>query len=243
MGMLETVVGGGLGAIGGITGGIINGINDKKALQYQKDRDKITMQREDNAVQRRAKDLEDAGINPLLAAGEAAGASAGPTPVQNRAGDSIAGGIDGAIQGAMLASQIRKTNAEADFAQQQADMFGKNSEQDNALKQAQIDKIAQDTKLSTEQRNSLIAQMLDTTIKGYGMTTEQIDAGLKIAGSGLGGSKSSTANVIQSRGAIQDGLISGKLTWAEADNMLRAARDKSNVTNMLQTNKQKNKKK
>lgn len=48
-------------------------------LKYQKAAQKETWRREDNAVQRRARDLQAAGINPLLAAGGAAAAS---SPIQ-----------------------------------------------------------------------------------------------------------------------------------------------------------------
>ena len=44
----------------------------KKQYEYQKELNQKMMDREDNAIQRRAADMQQAGINPLLAAGQPA---------------------------------------------------------------------------------------------------------------------------------------------------------------------------
>lgn len=72
------------GAIQGITGLIDNAFNaniasqnlafQKDTFAYQKDLQNKLFEREDNAVQRRAADLEAAGLSKTLAAGSAAGA-------------------------------------------------------------------------------------------------------------------------------------------------------------------------
>lgn len=72
------------GIIGGFTGLVDTAVNasiasqnlgfQKDTLAYQKDLQKQLFAREDNAVQRRAADLEAAGLSKTLAAGSAAGA-------------------------------------------------------------------------------------------------------------------------------------------------------------------------
>lgn len=71
--MIGTILGG-AGAIGSGIGNIIGQQNQRKREEEIR---KKTWEREDNAVQRRAKDMQLAGINPLLAAGDPAQASTG----------------------------------------------------------------------------------------------------------------------------------------------------------------------
>lgn len=73
---IGTVIGAGLGLVGGLFSGHKQYKIDKARLEWEKEAQKTTWQREDNAVQRRAADLNAAGMNRLLAAGSAAQASA-----------------------------------------------------------------------------------------------------------------------------------------------------------------------
>lgn len=73
-GMID-LIGLGTGLIGGLTG-IVNYQNQQEQQQYDRHMQELMMQREDTAVQRRAADLEAAGMSKTLAAGSSA--SAGP---------------------------------------------------------------------------------------------------------------------------------------------------------------------
>lgn len=70
----------GAGSIASTIGGLISGNQNyhlqKKIFKWQKQVQQETWNREDNAVQRRAADLNAAGMNRLLAAGSGAAASA-----------------------------------------------------------------------------------------------------------------------------------------------------------------------
>lgn len=66
----------GVQAATGLVGGIMNAVNQHKQLKYQKQLQQQLFEREDNAVQRRAADLQAAGLSQTLAAG--GGAGAGP---------------------------------------------------------------------------------------------------------------------------------------------------------------------
>ncbi len=70
MSVIGTIIGG----LAGLGQSAINYSAQMQNLNYQKDLQKQIFAREDNAVQRRAADLEKAGLSKTLAAGDAAGA-------------------------------------------------------------------------------------------------------------------------------------------------------------------------
>lgn len=86
-------------------------------FEYQKNLQQQLFGREDNAIQRRAADMEKAGLSKTLAAGDGAGAGSvvstspfsGSAPVQ-----SPVDLISAALQVGQAQAQIRKTNAEAE---------------------------------------------------------------------------------------------------------------------------------
>nr|WAE43821.1 MAG: DNA pilot protein [Microviridae sp.] len=115
--------------------GIVGGVEDalgfgSNVMNYESQRlnreQQLSLQqqswaREDNAVQRRASDMKSAGINPLLAAGSSASASA-PISVQ---GPQMAAPrlsfADKAVSGMSSQANIAQTKAQTDLVNAQLD--------------------------------------------------------------------------------------------------------------------------
>ncbi len=106
MGIVEGII----GALGGVTEAGLNYQSQVANLDYQKNLQKQIFQREDNAVQRRAFDLEKAGLSKTLAAGDAAGAgtAVSTSAPQLSMVDKVATGLSYAQQMA----NVRKTEEE-----------------------------------------------------------------------------------------------------------------------------------
>lgn len=90
----------GVQAATGLVGGIMNAVNQHKQLQYQKQLQQQLFQREDTAVQRRAADLQAAGLSQTLAAG--GGAGAGPVVKTEAPQLNIPDNVGGALQNARM---------------------------------------------------------------------------------------------------------------------------------------------
>lgn len=173
------------GLLGGLAGAAVDLFNlneQKKQNQWLKDAQQTTWDREDNAVQRRAADMEAAGINPLMAAGNPASTSA---PIQIGAPQMGTNAIDKAALGVAMARQkadITKTEADtqvsrinADLAMDQRELIhrqlGEIDERKRGL-QIQNDRNAWD--------NSLIFQSgLRSDVKSYATEIDQALNGLQ----------------------------------------------------------------
>lgn len=136
---MDPLIGAGLIAgAGSLVSGLMGSSASAKALSWNKKAQKITWQREDNAVQRRAADLKAAGMSPLLAAG----ASAQTSPAAHIGAQEmpdVGGAINNVIQTKMA------------MAKQKADIS--QTEQQTKLLQGQLDTVTK--------QNQLLQQTID----------------------------------------------------------------------------------
>ena len=175
--MLGGIIGGALGAVGNAVGMGLQAHQNKKNQEREDKIRQQTWDREDNAVQRRAKDMEKAGINPLLAAGDPAQASTGGGVTGGTAPD--AEGLGGAIQQAgqwvdqmgiakkqqILQEQkqdaeIEKIQAETEgqrIENSQGDARGENLEADTAQKREATRKMEQEREVMKAQIEAIQA--------------------------------------------------------------------------------------
>lgn len=102
----------GVGAATDIFAGIGNYNNQKKQLEYQKQVQQTTWDREDNAVQRKASDLEAAGMSKTLAAGGSAQTSAPINVTAPQANFNASTKADNLISSMKQSAEIHRTKAE-----------------------------------------------------------------------------------------------------------------------------------
>lgn len=144
----------------------------ERQFQYQQDLNKLIMQREDTAVQRKVKDLQAAGMSKWLVAGQGAGSggsvsSSGGTAsaqspqlnLQNSINSAI--GVYGAVQ------QVKRTDAETNLinAQTQIELNERkqNIQSSTDLNQAQKNKLIQDLYINQYNLEKSINKGIRTT--------------------------------------------------------------------------------
>lgn len=191
---MSDMFGGVLAGIGSVVNAATQEDINRQNIAFQQDtnaRNEALMReswaREDNAVQRRAADLQAAGMNPLLAAGGAASSSApvrlsapdaGVNPgFGNVASNAIAGALDmqrlaqTQSQTELTQANARKANAEADVAEQTVGY-------DISAKQSQAQYLA----------DSLADRLKETKFKsteaGWKMMSSSVEAMSAAAASG-----------------------------------------------------------
>lgn len=124
--MLPLIIGGALGLAGGITSALSNKSINESNIKMQRETNaqnerllRESWGREDNAVQRRASDLEAAGISPLMAAGSAAASSA-PTRMESPKAQPFMPDLAAAlISGVSQGLAMNKTVADIEAQKQQ----------------------------------------------------------------------------------------------------------------------------
>lgn len=102
-----------------------------KNFEYQKNLQQQLFNREDNSIQRRAQDMEKAGLSKTLAAGSGAGAG----PVVSTAGSNASFNGSGFSGSAPQRSQVDLISAALQFGQAQAQIRKTNAETENLLKE------------------------------------------------------------------------------------------------------------
>ncbi len=139
MSVFSSVVGG----LAGLGQSAINYSAQMENLNYQKDLQKQIFAREDNAVQRRAEDLQKAGLSKTLAAGDAAGAG---SVVNTKAPQTSV--IDDVLRG-MSVSQMQ---ADVKHTQAQTENLLKQNEQiDSNIETQNVQRAYTMVKMSMEQ--------------------------------------------------------------------------------------------
>jgi len=140
-----------------------NFLSDLMNRRYNRDLQQQIFAREDNAVQRRAADLEAAGLSKTLAAGGAAGAG---QAIKLDAPHFEGGAVDAALTGAKKASDIFVSREQKRLVKEQADGVAL----DNALKAATLDTAVK------QKQVDLNTKIQDLALKVSNMQAAEIEA-------------------------------------------------------------------
>lgn len=162
---MDPVIGSALiGGASNLLGGLLGSSSARKAQQRQNEWN-LAVYREarewdknlaDTEVQRRVQDMKNAGLNPMLAAGDGASSGSPAPPQGNAAGDiegarmkasGISGAVQSALSAAMQKAQISQVTAQTDLSLANAD----NVKADTRNKLQSADQIKADIEKTREE--------------------------------------------------------------------------------------------
>ncbi len=195
-----------IGTLGGIAAAGVNYSNQQENLEYQKKLQEKVFEREDNAVARRAEDLQKVGLSKTLAAGE--GASSGSV-VSTKASelnimDRVATGLGYAQQ----VANIEKTNADTSNALVQGKVM------EDSLLTSSLERDYMNVKIALEQGSidmlPLTRQQKEASISLTNQQLRQIDEVIKASELGRQVKTYEFENILPNeamQSAIQIGLL------------------------------------
>lgn len=212
MGIVESLI----SALGGVAESGLNFGSQVANLNYQKDLQKQIFAREDNAVQRRAADLQKAGLSKTLAAGDAAGAgtAVSTSAPQLSMVDKVATGLNYAQQMA----NVRKTEEETQ------NLLVQQREAESRILSQDLERQYTSVKLAIEQGNldmlPLTRQMKESEISRTNSQIRQIDEIIKASELGRSIDTYKYHNILPqqaTQAALQVGLLRKQGAKLDAD--------------------------
>lgn len=141
----------GVNAVGSVFSSISNAQAQQKNLDYAKDLQRQVFEREDNAVQRRAADMQKAGLSQTLAAGGGAqaGAVVKTEAPQIHGLENIGDGVSGAVNSYYQIKQAQEQNKLLSKQIDQADEQIKNLQQQNQnMRTERVSKMLENSRLA-----------------------------------------------------------------------------------------------